>query len=187
MKQCKTFKACLCILITLFSIGIYAQTIPDSAITSNIKAKIMADKLVRNSNVVVSTNNQVVTYVGEVDSESQASTLVELAQSTVDVKDVNTSKLIVKGSDQPLTDSYITAKVKGDFIKEKLFGDKDISAWTIKVETTDSIVYLTGTSDSKLQSENAVKLAQTIAGVKEVKYRIKVMKGATLNYDYNNF
>jgi hyperosmotically inducible protein len=188
MKLKYALKYFLLILMTFFSLQLYAQPpMSDAAITSNVKAKIMADKLVNNLNVNVRTEKQVVYFDGEVNSESEASTLVQLAQSTVDVKDVDTSKLTVKGSDHPLTDSYITAKVKGEFLREKLFGDKEVSVWSIKVETTDGIVYLTGETDSKKQAENAVKLAQGIAGVKEVKYRIKTLKGAKIAYDYTNY
>ncbi len=189
MKGFSLLKIGIFSVFIIFSAQIFADTpLSDSAITNEIKTKITEDPMLRHSNinVNVTTDHQVVNFSGVVNSESEASTLITLAQSTVDVKDVNTSNLTVKGSNQPLSDTYITAKVKGEFLKEKLFGDINISAWTIKVETNNAVVYLTGTSESKSQVENAVKLAQSISGVKQVKYRIKVMRDHTDNYEMTN-
>jgi hyperosmotically inducible protein len=64
--------------------------------------------------------------------------------------------------------------VKGMFIQEKLFGDKDIAAITIKVETVDGVVSLSGTADNKQQADNAIKLAKSVKGVKDVKSTIEI-------------
>src|SRR5438876_9692023 len=124
MKVISILKSTIFLGFFLLSTQIYADNLPmsDDAITSNIKTKIMNDKLLNTAHVKVevSTDQQVVHFSGTVNSDSEASTLVEIAQSTVDVKDVDTSKLEVKGSKHPVSDTYITAKVKGAFIREKL-------------------------------------------------------------------
>jgi hyperosmotically inducible protein len=99
----------------------------------------------------------------------------------VGVKDVDTSNLQVKKSSQPFTDLVITAKVKGAFIREKLFGVEDITPMSISVETNNGIVYLTGTAETKEQIDNAVKIARSISGVKNVRYRIQLTKGDIVN------
>src|SRR5260221_1594272 len=100
MNMVAFIKYFLLISLMLFSLQSFADNPPmtDSAITQNIKSKILEDELLRNTDVNISTDKQVVSYSGMVDSESQASTLVEIAQSTLDVKDVDTSRLTVKGS-----------------------------------------------------------------------------------------
>lgn len=191
MKVVALLRTVLFSIFIMYSTQLFAETpLSDDAITSKVKMKIAEDPLLKHSqmNVNINTDHQVVSFSGVVSSESEASTLVELAQSTVDVKDVNTSDLKVKDSKQPLSDTYITAKVKGKFLNEKLFGDKDISGWGVKVETNNGVVYLTGTIDSKIQVENAVKLAKTISGVKQVKFRIIVTKGDRVaNYEMKNY
>ena len=191
MKIILLLKSVLFAGFIMYSAQLFADTpLSDSVITSHIKAKIADDPLLKHSqmNVNINTDHQIVSFSGIVGSESEASTLVELAQSTVDVKDVNTTDLKVKGSKQPLSDIYLTAKVKGQFLKEKLFGDKDISAWSIKVETNNGVVYLTGESDSKEQVGNAIKLAKEVSGVKQVKFRIKVTRGDRVaNYEMKNY
>lgn len=155
--------------------NVIAQTPEDDAkITTTIKDLIRKSKTLSKLNVQVSTNQGVVTLTGEVHSASQASSLIETAESVVGVSDVDTSKLTVKGGSQPLTDTYITAKVKGLFIREKLFGAKDIAAMNISVETKDGIVYLTGIIDNKQQIENAIDIIRkNIPEVKKVEYNVK--------------
>ncbi len=71
-------------------------------------------------------------------------------------------------------DSAITAKVKGMFVQKKLFGDKDIAAITISVETTDGKVLLSGTADNQEQIDNAIKIAKSIEGVKSVQSTVTI-------------
>jgi len=150
--------------------------IADTAITGMVKAKIVADPTLSNSQVDVTTNKGVVSLSGTVKTDSEADALVQIAQSISSVKDVNTSKLSVQESKHPMADTIITAKIKGLFIREKLFGDKDIAAMSIHVETNNGIVALTGTADSNQQASNAVKIAKSVKGVKNVESRIKVME-----------
>jgi len=60
------------------------------------------------------------------------------------------------------------------FIQQKLFGDKDVAAISIIVETNDGVVSLSGTADNQHQINNAIKIAKSIKGVKEVKSIVKI-------------
>ena len=162
-------------LMVFFSFSALAETgVTDAGITAAIKSKIELDKTLSNTRVNVSTNNGVVVLSGTVKTDSEASALIEIAQSVPGVIDIDTSRLKIAGSKQPFTDTAITAKVKGLFIREKLFGDKDISAMTIGVETNNGMVTLTGTADSQEEIENAINLAKSIKGVKRVESRVTV-------------
>jgi len=146
----------------------------DAAITNTVKKLINQSKTLSKLNVNVSTTKGVVMLNGTVDSETQASSLVEHAESVIGVSDVDTSKLTVKDSQHPLTDTYITAKIKGLFIREKLFGEKDIAAINTSVETKDGVVYLSGMVDNKQQINNAIEIIKKyIPEVKSVEYSVK--------------
>jgi len=80
----------------------------------------------------------------------------------------------VASSQQVLSDTAITTKVKGTFVSEKVFGDKDISLLGVKVVTINGVVYLTGTVETETQAHNAIKIAQAIVGVKKVIFKFKV-------------
>ena len=159
--------------------------VPDSQLMTEVKDKIEADKSLAGANidVTVESRDQVIIFTGIVNSNSQAETMITLAQSTPGVQDVDTTNLQVKDSTQPLTDAYITAKVKGKLIREKLFGDDDVTPMTVHVETNNGVVYLTGNAETREQVENAVKIAKSVKDVKSVRYRIQLTKGEIINLD----
>jgi len=73
-----------------------------------------------------------------------------------------------------LSDAEITAKVKEKFIHEKLFDKVDIAAMGIHVKTVHGVVHLTGKVADTTQEENAVTLAKSVEGVKDVKSSLKI-------------
>lgn len=79
-------------------------------------------------------------------------------------------------SENTLSDSGITAKIKSKFISEKLFGPADVSAVTIEVETNNGVVHLTGTADNQNQIDNAVKLSNSVTGVTKVVNDVAIKK-----------
>lgn len=153
--------------------GVTPTPAEDAKISSSIKAQIAASDTLSKLGVDVQTAKGVVTLSGNVDSDSQVSSLVELAQATVGVQDVDTDNLKVKDSQQPMADTLITAKIKGLFLREKVFGDKDIAALNISVETNNGVVYLTGAIDNQQQLQNAMALIRGVKGVKSVEYNVK--------------
>jgi osmotically-inducible protein OsmY len=72
-------------------------------------------------------------------------------------------------SSQPVTDTVITTKVKGELAK-----DDQTKARHIKVETKDGVVHLSGLVDSDMEKQKAEADAQTIDGVVSVKNNLKV-------------
>lgn len=153
----------------------YGSTgLSDSAITSTVKAKITTDNSLSGTAINVATNNGIVSLSGNVGSDTQASIAIELAQSSPGVKDVETINLSVNGNNQPISDIIITAKIKGMFIQQKLFTDKDIASMSIKIETNNGIVSLSGTADNQTQVNNAIKIAESISGVKKVKSTVQI-------------
>jgi len=166
-------------LLVAMSLPVFAEsstagnTVTDTVITAKIKSGLTTNKATHALNIGVTTNDGVVTLNGTAKSDTEASTAVQIAESTDGVKDVNASDLKVMGSTQPLTDTYITAKVDGMFIKNNLTsGTPNIPVTTIKVETKEGVVYLSGTA-TKAGIEKAKMVAKSVDGVKEVKSTVK--------------
>lgn len=153
-----------------------AKLVQDTAIVAAIHAKIALDKNLSNYDIDISCNRGAVELTGTVNSDAEATNLIQLATSTNGVKTVDASKLVVKKASHPITDTEITAKVKGVYLREKLFGDKPVSVWDVEVETEDGVVYLSGTVDTLEEQENAVKLAESVSGVVRVESEITVVK-----------
>lgn len=66
-------------------------------------------------------------------------------------------------SQQPIGDSWITAKVKSE-----LLAARDVSGLDISVETLNGQVRLTGSVESQAQADKAVAVARGVKGVKDV-------------------
>lgn len=82
-------------------------------------------------------------------------------------------------SAHPLKDLEITAKVKEQFIQQKLFDKSNVPAMAIHVKTVHGMVYLTGKVHDKQQADNAISISQGINGVKGVKSEIKIIETKT--------
>lgn len=146
----------------------------DAIVTKTVKQLLRQEKIFSEVKIDVSTKKGIVTLSGNVDSDTQASLAVQLAESVIGVADVDTSKLTVKDGKQPFADTYITAKIKGLLIREKLFGENDIAAINTNVETKDGIVYLSGVVDNKKQIDNAISIIKhNVPEVKKIEYSVK--------------
>ncbi len=66
-------------------------------------------------------------------------------------------------SHKPVTDSWITTKVKTD-----LLATKHVSGTEVKVETVNGVVTLSGTVKTQAEHDKAVAVAKRIEGVKSV-------------------
>jgi hyperosmotically inducible protein len=75
-------------------------------------------------------------------------------------------------SEQPVTDTWITTKVKSE-----LAVTKGVNSMDIKVDTANGIVTLIGTQDTKLAIDKAVAVARGVKGVKDVDYSALKAKG----------
>ncbi|WP_419419681.1 BON domain-containing protein [Legionella sp. D16C41] len=150
------------------------NVITDTAITAKIKALYTKSSLVPVSKISVKTTNQQVILAGKVESDMQYERAIALAESVDGVRQVNTEQLSVVNSKAPLSDTMLTAKVKGAILKEKLFGKKAVEYWPIKVETKNRVVYLTGEVANDRERVNITNLAKNVRGIRAVRSAIVV-------------
>ncbi len=66
-------------------------------------------------------------------------------------------------SNEPVSDSWITTKVKAD-----LLTTKNVPGTEVKVETVNGVVTLSGTVDTQAERERAISVAKGIKGVHNV-------------------
>lgn len=177
MRPKKTLsKPLLMLFIFLYTafISSFALANPadDSVITAKVKSGLVANSLTHAVQISVETNNGVVYLSGTVDTNTEAATAVQVAEATKNVKDVNTDNLNVSQSNtstaQDLKDSYITAKVKGLYIRNNLISAKANVPLSITVETKNGVVYLGGNADRSSQVKRAITLAKSVNGVGQV-------------------
>ncbi|MCE9639251.1 MAG: BON domain-containing protein [Betaproteobacteria bacterium] len=171
-----------------------AHPVDDSMITTKIKGKFVADKQIRKDNIEVKTVDGVVELTGTARSKAKARHAVALARKVNGVKSVTNSIEITPpaavaagdptykdrsastrtsksgaASDQPVSDTWITTKVKA-----KLAEDKQVKGRNISVKTVNGVVQLSGFAGSADEVSKAASLAGDIKGVKSVNNDIKV-------------
>jgi hyperosmotically inducible protein len=66
-------------------------------------------------------------------------------------------------SDQPVTDTWITTKVKSE-----LMTTSDVKSMNVDVKTVNGVVTLTGSLANELAVQKAVTAAKSVKGVKSV-------------------
>ncbi|MEO8001853.1 MAG: BON domain-containing protein [Arenimonas sp.] len=76
-------------------------------------------------------------------------------------------------SETPVSDSWITTKVKAD-----LLVTEEVKGLDINVSTTNGVVTLAGLLDSQTQVDKAVSIAKAIKGVKSVEMQALKVKPA---------
>jgi hyperosmotically inducible protein len=123
----------------------------DAGITSKVKAKLVADDVVKAAQIDVTTNHGVVTLTGNVDSDVAKTRALDLARETkgvVRVVDMIAAKEPSGSGDAPdanrnlgevISDSGITMSVKSS-----LLDDPQVKGLKIDVDTRDGVVFLTG-------------------------------------------
>jgi osmotically-inducible protein OsmY len=121
------------------------------------------EKFGRKVHVEVTSFNQRVLLTGEA-SSARVNEIEDIVRAVEGVRDV-TNKITV-GEVRPLTarsqDALITSKVKARFVNEGIFQVNHV-----KVVAEDGVVYLLGMVDRE-EAENAVKIAKSTSGVREV-------------------
>ena len=156
-------------------------------ITTKIQAQYFLDPEVKPWNVDVTTaSNGVVTLEGEVDTAADRTEAVRIARETEGVTRVE-DRLRVKGepstgADDPAgvqrPDVWLTAK-----IQSKYFLDDLVKLRNIDVATQNGVVTLSGAVASDAERRQAVALARTTEGVREIADRLKVDPSAVVASD----
>lgn len=142
----------------------------DLSINTAIQQMVIDKKIP--AGLTAETKNGIVMLSGSLETDHDVAQTVETIATMSGVKDIETSKLKVSKVNQPLVDVIITAKIKGLFNRENVFG-KPVEDTKVNIETRDSTVYLSGEADSKNQVKNAMQLAKSVYGVISVNSTIK--------------
>lgn len=175
-------------LILLSSIGLahaennlkeIEKNISDSVITTKIKAKFTKDSALNPLKIHVSTNNGVVTLIGNVNNNQAFVDALTLAKQTKGVKNVETDDLVIKQVNTALTDTYITAKVEAAVLRAKVFDDESIPLVGINATTNNGTVTLSGQVRNDKSVIAIIKRVNAVRGVKKIISNLQVNKDVT--------
>jgi hyperosmotically inducible periplasmic protein len=170
----------LVVLAMLVSLAVSCAQTTDAGITGLIKTKLAADSRVKASEINVDTADGVVTLTGNVDGQDARDRAIQLAKETSGVREVKDMISVRDGSasgeapdpnrtvGERIDDTGITMRVKARLLEDPL-----VKGLQIDVDTRDGVVFLTGTVASDAERKQAIQLARTTEGVKDVEANLR--------------
>lgn len=157
----------------------------DTAITAKVKAKLMGEKILKHSDINVTTTNGVVTLEGAASSPEARHEAGEMARAVEGVKSVYNglttpsaskaeakTKKAVANTKRVVSDSWITTKVKSELLADNVSKGFDVS-----VDTMNGVVVLKGSLANQDAIDHVKDIAAKIEGVKSVDTSALGIKG----------
>jgi len=177
-----------------------AAAASDTEITTAVKTKLLADKMVGGLKIDVDTDHGVVTLTGPVDTKVERSHAMNIARHThgvrrvvdnlrVEKKSASTGVVdrsvdAVKGTSGTIAkDTEGAAKATGRFfsdaeitsaVKTKLAADSGVHSMDVHVDTDKGVVTLTGSVRTEADRADAVRITRDTMGVKQVVDKLTV-------------
>lgn len=151
-----------------------STAISDAAITTKVKAGFVGDDVLKGSDISVTTANGVVSLTGTAKTSHARDKAEDLTRQVEGVRNVDNLlevpgsvgsdlKQAGKKSEQMVSDSWITTKVKSS-----LLADGATKGTKISVKTVNRVVILSGSASSQAEADKAVEIAKSIKGVENV-------------------
>lgn len=150
----------------------FGEKVEDATITASVKSKLLSNSQTSGLDIHVDTNNGKVILTGHAGSEAEKDLAARITSGTSGVVGLNNQiavvdKLMLNGSkkaearaDQPMTDSWITSRVK-----VSLMFTRGVDGYDITVTTVQGAVSLRGVVDSIAERELALRVSQDVRGV----------------------
>jgi hyperosmotically inducible protein len=142
------------------------QAFDDATITAKVKADLVESPLTKARDISVTTNHGVVQLSGFVDSKEQRDEAARIAKAVPGVRSVQ-DELHLK------SDGSVAARADDDDairdrVKDALDVNPDTNTHDIKVSASNGVVELSGFVESNDQRNSAVKIAESVPGVRSV-------------------
>lgn len=151
----------------------------DGWIGMKVKSNLLFHRNVRATKTDVNVTDGVVRLSGEASSQAQKELTTEYAKDVEGVKEVKNEMTIAKNPanaqetvGEKIDDASITAQVKSS-----LLSHRSTSAIKTKVQTTDSVVTVSGTAKNDAEKSLVTKLASDINGVASVINNMTIAPG----------
>ncbi|HCS12198.1 MAG: hypothetical protein COS82_01590 [Zetaproteobacteria bacterium CG06_land_8_20_14_3_00_59_53] len=138
--------------------------VDDVTISSSIDVRLIAEKDMPWRWISISVIEGKVLLTGYLPKQEQIERAIFICKRIQGVQSVRSEILIGKPpTGELISDVLITAD-----IKRKLFNDKEISGFTVHIQTTAGRVYLRGIVATPLQKQRAATLAAEVKGVTSI-------------------
>jgi hyperosmotically inducible periplasmic protein len=130
---------------------------------AQIQLRLQRNPDLKNNDIGVSVNNGVATLTGTVDTQAEKSDAARLALVGGIVGVDNRIDVGSKGVREAVSDSGVTAKIKGELIADEMTRFENVS-----VKTNNRVVTLTGSVPDEEALKQVVRVASSARGVARV-------------------
>ncbi|MBL8297645.1 MAG: BON domain-containing protein [Rhodanobacteraceae bacterium] len=153
----------------------FSEKAGDATISASIKSKLLWNSHTDGLDIHVNTHNGKVTLTGSAGSGEEKSLAGRIAMDTEGVLSINNEIALIDKSakakagmpdaqaGKPVSDSWITSKVKSS-----LLFTRGVDSFDITVTTREGVVSLSGVVNSTAERELAIRVTQDVRGVKKV-------------------
>jgi len=146
--------------------------IDDATISAKIDARLIAEEDLPSRWISAEVIEGNVLLTGHLPRQDQIERAIQICRDTKGVRSVRSEiKLGAPKAGNLISDTTITTNVK-----RKLFNDREVSGFTVHVETVDGKVYLQGIVNNELQRQRAATLARQVEGVTSVVNLLRVRR-----------
>jgi hyperosmotically inducible periplasmic protein len=172
-----------------------AKVVSDATITTEVKTRLMKDKVARGSSIDVSTKGGVVTLSGAVPTEADRARIARLVAKTAGVKNVDNNLTVSaatgttgkgdisvpvpdksdvkRGADKVTDVTKKSGEIVADAsittaVKTRLMTDDVARGTHIDVDTSDGVVTIAGTVPTEADRARIAQLVANTTGVKRV-------------------
>lgn len=165
-----------CFSITLLSsLNAYSSVksnVADTAITTKVKALLIAEPDLSGFDIKVTTNHGIVSLEGNLDTSLQLHRAIEIASRVKGVFDVHHSRLgLNKKAENPGLDAIISAKAYGR-IGYLEFNKLINPNYFLRVETYDRVLHIWGYLKNDKDKKTIINYLNEIKDLKEIKTNI---------------
>jgi len=144
----------------------------DWAMAMELRTKLLSDSQLNGYDIEADVSRGIISITGAVPNEEMKRKAERLAKSVADAREIRNNINIVEGPVPPPEARSDTA-IKAE-LKAKLLSDSELSGWKTKLDVNNGIVTMSGTVATEDAKKKAGMLAETVAGVKEIRNDIRV-------------
>lgn len=148
------------------------QVIDDSAITTKLKSKLLADPVTDGLDIEIETYQGRVQLNGLADSAAERERAAEIAREIAGVREVQNNLVVESGNrrvGQYIDDKVLVARVNAAFAR-----DPALSALSVDVEANRGVVILGGFVGGESERRRAAHIAAQVAGVQSVRNDLQI-------------
>ena len=142
----------------------FGDQVDDATLTARVKSALMASRDVPTLAIDVDSLEGVVSLTGMVANNGVSINVERVVEGVSGVLEIkNYLQIGTPSFSQKIDDKVIGLKVKAEFV-----GASDVDALNIDVDVNNGVVTLSGVVESRAMRDEAIRLADSLVGVKRV-------------------